>query len=121
VTALTTETTTTANAFANGSEDSHVFHVEHRCGRTGHRVELARYTISAGERVIYGQRVNGVVRFLPRDPVVVVASLGPTEDSTCRSRTTIGAEGCADAVRRKRRNGPSEPRCLLAGQREHRP
>jgi len=22
-----------------------VFHVEHRCGRTGHRVELARYTV----------------------------------------------------------------------------
>jgi hypothetical protein len=30
--------------------------------RTGERVELARYTISSGQRVIYGQRVNGVVR-----------------------------------------------------------
>jgi hypothetical protein len=30
--------------------------------QTGARVELARYTVSAGERVIYGQRVNGVVR-----------------------------------------------------------
>ena len=29
----------------------------------GVRVELARYVISAGERVIYGQRVDGVVRF----------------------------------------------------------
>jgi hypothetical protein len=29
----------------------------------GERVELARYTVpSAGERVIYGQRVHGVVR-----------------------------------------------------------
>ena len=28
----------------------------------GERVELARYTVSAGERVLYGQRVNGVVR-----------------------------------------------------------
>jgi len=28
----------------------------------GHRIELGRYTISAGERVLYGQRVNGVVR-----------------------------------------------------------
>jgi hypothetical protein len=28
----------------------------------GERVELGRYTISAGERVIYGQRVLGVVR-----------------------------------------------------------
>ena len=27
----------------------------------GERVELGRYTISAGERVIYGQRVLGVV------------------------------------------------------------
>jgi hypothetical protein len=28
----------------------------------GERVELARYTVSAGERVVYGQRVDGVVR-----------------------------------------------------------
>ena len=28
----------------------------------GHPIELGRYTISAGERVIYGQRVLGVVR-----------------------------------------------------------
>ena len=28
----------------------------------GERVELGRYAISAGERVIYGQRVLGVVR-----------------------------------------------------------
>ncbi len=33
-----------------------------RTGPTNPRVELARYTISAGERVIYGQRVLGVVR-----------------------------------------------------------
>ena len=31
---------------------------------TNDRVELARYTISAGERVIYGQRVLGVVRLV---------------------------------------------------------
>ena len=30
--------------------------------RVGQRVELARYTVPAGERVIHGQRVNGVVR-----------------------------------------------------------
>jgi hypothetical protein len=29
---------------------------------TGVRVELARYTVPAGERVLYGQRVDGVVR-----------------------------------------------------------
>ena len=28
----------------------------------GERVELARYTVSVGERVVYGQRVDGVVR-----------------------------------------------------------
>jgi hypothetical protein len=28
----------------------------------GERVELARYTVASGERVLYGQRVNGVVR-----------------------------------------------------------
>jgi hypothetical protein len=32
----------------------------------GERVELARYTASAGERVIYGQRLNGVVRVTDR-------------------------------------------------------
>jgi hypothetical protein len=31
---------------------------------TNERVELARYTVSAGERVIYGQRVLGVVRLV---------------------------------------------------------
>jgi hypothetical protein len=29
---------------------------------SGTRVELARYTISAGERVVWGQRIEGVVR-----------------------------------------------------------
>jgi hypothetical protein len=33
-------------------------------GATNERVELGRYTIAAGERVIYGQRVLGVVRLL---------------------------------------------------------
>jgi hypothetical protein len=35
-----------------------------RVGQTNARVELARYTIGAGERVIYGQRVLGVVRLV---------------------------------------------------------
>ena len=30
--------------------------------RTGARTELARYTVPAGERILYGQRVDGVVR-----------------------------------------------------------
>ena len=28
----------------------------------GQRVELARYQLPAGERVLYGQRINGIVR-----------------------------------------------------------
>jgi hypothetical protein len=35
-----------------------------RAGRTNERVELARYTVSAGERVIHGQRILGVVRLV---------------------------------------------------------
>jgi hypothetical protein len=35
-----------------------------RTGQTNERVELARYTVSAGERVIYGQRIVGVVRLV---------------------------------------------------------
>jgi hypothetical protein len=86
----------------------------------GERIELARYSVPVGERVLYGQRVNGGVRFLPGKLVVLVAWLGPTEDHTCRSRTTTRAEGCANPVRRKRPNGASEPRCLVDCQREDR-
>jgi len=32
----------------------------------GERVELARYTVSGAERVLYGQRINGVVRVTDR-------------------------------------------------------
>ncbi len=35
-----------------------------RAGQTNERVEVARYTISAGERVIYAQRVLGVIRLV---------------------------------------------------------
>jgi hypothetical protein len=30
--------------------------------RAGRRVELARYSVTAGDRVLYGQRVDSVVR-----------------------------------------------------------
>jgi hypothetical protein len=36
--------------------------VTSRRRRVGERVELARYTVPIGERVLYGQRVAGVVR-----------------------------------------------------------
>jgi hypothetical protein len=63
MTALATDTTTIANGVANSPEAGQVFHVEHRCGRTGHRVELARYTMGGGEeRILFGQRLDGVVR-----------------------------------------------------------
>jgi len=32
----------------------------------GERTELARYHVSSGERVLYGQRVNGCVRITDR-------------------------------------------------------
>ena len=35
-----------------------------RTGQTHERVELARYAVSAGERVIHGKRVLGVVRLV---------------------------------------------------------
>ena len=48
------------------------------------RVELGRYTVPAGERVLYGQRVNGVVRVTdaPRG-----ATAAPTSSSASSSRT----------------------------------
>ena len=39
-----------------------------RAGQTNEPVELARYIVTAGERVIHGQRVLGVVRLVD-DPV----------------------------------------------------
>jgi hypothetical protein len=35
-----------------------------RAGQTNEHVELARYTVSAGERVIHGQRVLDVIRLV---------------------------------------------------------
>ena len=62
MTALATETTTFC-AGADTHEANEVFHVEHRGGRIGQRVELARYTVARGDqRILYGQRVDGVVR-----------------------------------------------------------
>jgi hypothetical protein len=34
--------------------------------QVGPRTELARYTVPAGGRVIYGQRIDGVVRLVDR-------------------------------------------------------
>ncbi len=62
MTALATEMIETASGAADAPEASEVFHVEHRCARTGHRVELARYVVGGEERILFGQRVDGVVR-----------------------------------------------------------
>jgi hypothetical protein len=70
--------------------------------QVGERVELARCTISAGERVIYGQRVDGMVRFLPRESVVLVAQQGLSEDDACRFRGIPGEPARPNAARRKR-------------------
>jgi hypothetical protein len=34
--------------------------------KTGERVELARYTVASGERILHGQRIGGVVRITDR-------------------------------------------------------
>lgn len=40
--------------------------VLHPTPSVGERVELARYTVTAGERILYGQRINGIVRVTDR-------------------------------------------------------
>jgi hypothetical protein len=52
----------------------------------GKRTELARYTVAEGERILYGQRVDGVIRFLATMADVFVSSSSRSEDSTCRAR-----------------------------------
>lgn len=39
---------------------------EHDEYQVGKRTELSRYTISTGERIVYGQRVDGIVRVTDR-------------------------------------------------------
>lgn len=49
----------------------------------GKRTELARYTVAEGDRIVYGQRIDGVVRFRPGGRDVLVVSSGAGEDDTC--------------------------------------
>jgi hypothetical protein len=72
-----------------------------RAGQTNEPVELARYTVS-GERVIRGQRVLGVVRFLLGNSVVLVVSSRGSEDSRCRPRYALPGAARANASRHKR-------------------
>jgi hypothetical protein len=75
-------------------------HLGHRV-EVGERVELGRYAVPAGERVIYRQRVAGVVRFLPEEPVALDQSSGPSEGSRCCPRESTREELRLDAVRQK--------------------
>jgi hypothetical protein len=70
--------------------------------QVGKRTELARYTVPGGERVIYGQRVDGIVRFLPVGSVVLVVRPTRSEDDACRSRRAVFGLARSHAARPKR-------------------
>jgi hypothetical protein len=76
--------------------------------QVGPRSELARYTVPAGQRVIYGQRVDGIVSFLPDDHVVLDEPRGGSEDDGCRRRESVDDGGRPNATRRKRPNVEEE-------------
>ena len=64
----------------------------------GQRVELARYQLSAGERVLYGQRINADRHAAPRRH-------RPVPQRTFRTRTPTASSVCS--CRDPGRNGPS--------------
>ena len=69
----------------------------------GERTELGRYRTAAGvERVLYGQRVATVVRFLPGKGAVLVAQSTSDEDDACRSRRPASEPARSHAARPKR-------------------
>jgi hypothetical protein len=81
--------------------------------RVGERRELARYTAPSGERIIYGQRVDGIVRFQPGKRDVLVLSSRAGEDDTCCPRDAPLEAARTNARRRQRLNrgsGVREPR-----------
>ena len=79
----------------------------------GERVELGRYTISAGERVIYGQRVLGVVRVVDVPAggrgrrYIVERGLTSMSELEAIVADYLQQAAAWDAV-------PAEPVCLLA-------
>jgi len=75
----------------------------------GERVELARYTVPGGERVLYGQRVNGVVRFLPEEPVVLDHPSGGSEDDKCRPAAVVDGRERPDGGGGDRLNRDRDP------------
>ena len=77
----------------------------------GKRTELARYTVAEGERVLYGQRVDGVVRFLLGKSVVLVVQPTSSEDDGRRTRRAASEPARLHDARPKRPNGVARP-CL---------
>jgi hypothetical protein len=70
----------------------------------GQRTELARYTVTEGERILYGQRIDGTVRFLSEEDVLVERQQGSGEDIGCRSGAQALNVERGDAARPKRPN-----------------
>jgi len=86
----------------------------------GERTELGRYRTAAGvERVLYGQRVAKVVRFLPGEQVVLVRCRSLSDDCISRARGCLGSGVRAHAVRHKRHVGERR-RWIAGGGREER-
>jgi alpha-D-ribose 1-methylphosphonate 5-triphosphate synthase subunit PhnG len=85
--------------------------------RTNARVELARYTIGAGERIVYGQRVLGVVRLtdIPADGrgrhYVIERDLTSMAELEAIVADYLQQAARWDAV-------PAEPCCLLDDAKE---
>ena len=78
----------------------------------GERIELGRYTISAGERVLYGQRVLGIVRVVdvPADGLgrryIIERGLSSMSELEAIVADYLQQAALWDAV-------PAEPVCLL--------
>jgi hypothetical protein len=66
--------------------------------------------VPAGERVIYGQRVDGIVSFLLGNLAVLVSPPRLCEDDGCRSRAAAPGAGRPNAARHKRLNGAAAQR-----------
>ena len=75
----------------------------------GERVELARYTTSAGDRIVFGQRVDGVVRITDK-PVRAGRSFLVERGLTSKAELDALVEDYVDQS--QRRDEPAAlPRC----------
>ena len=70
----------------------------------GKRTELARYTVAEGERVVYGQRVDGVVRVTDR-PASPGGRAPTSWSAACRPRTS-STPSCATTSPRRSARAP---------------